>query len=85
MSGRSPRTQDVVRDIAHRLPTLPIAMFEDLESAVGWLQRTGRAPAGAQAGAARSPTTEAKLRLAVHHLLRLVISQQHLQQHLQAA
>lgn len=75
MSGRSPRAQNVVQDIVHRLPNLPIAMFEDLESAVDWLRRTNLAPLSTT----RPLATEAKLRLAVHHLLRLVISQKHLQ------
>jgi hypothetical protein len=77
MSGRSARMQDAVQEITNRLPSLPIAMFDDLEMAVGWLQRATPAPHAASH--VRPLAIEAKLRLAVRNLRRLVLGQQYLQ------
>ena len=72
VSGNSTRGRDVVQDLVNRMPPLPIIVFDDLEMAVDWLQRT-RPTRGATAGVpSRLPATETKLHEAVMRFMRLV-------------
>lgn len=72
VSGNSTRGRDVLQDLVNRMPPLPIIVFDDLEMAVDWLQRT-RPTRGATAGTPnRLPATETKLHEAVMRFMRLV-------------
>lgn len=77
VSGRSPRAHDVAQDIFNRLPHLPIALFDDLESAVDWLRRGSTVPAETdETRPARLPATDAQLRRVMRNLICLIVNQQ---------
>lgn len=75
VSGRSARGRAVLQDLVNRLPPLPITVFDDLEMAVNWLQRT-RPARGATSWLSRLPATETKLHQVVMRFMRFLHARQ---------
>lgn len=72
VSGRTARGRDVLQDLMNRLPPLPITVFDDLEMAVDWLQRTRPTRGTATGWPSRLPAAETKLHQAVMRFMRLI-------------